>query len=99
MKLNLCSIFCSFPQALHFTVEAGYVPMASKLHYYYSTQLLTKAPLNSIEDLDRMCPKIESGLFDSTLTGFGKRVEMACEIQAVGVVDCFQKGDPTRKLK
>ena len=75
------------------------MPMGSPLHYAFVTQLITKEPLKSFADVDKMCPKIESGLFDSTMSGFGKKVTMACEIQAVGVVDCFEKGDPTRKPK
>jgi len=85
-------------QALHFALEPGYVPFASKKNYYSAARMLGR-DLNDFELLERsICLKLTTGLFENVLTGFdGEKVEMTCELNGIGCVTCFDKKNPTSK--
>jgi len=95
---NLLSILRNyfFFQALQFINKAGFVPMGSELHYAVTTKMLIGDYPKDRAEVNKMCPKVESGLFDSVVSGYGKRALLACEVLGIGIVDCYLKNDPTR---
>lgn len=82
--------------ALRFTLQAGYVPLGSKVHFYTFGAILLGRPVTEEDDFSDMCPTVESGLFENTAYGFGKKVTMACDIIGIGYVQCFQPGNESK---